>query len=86
MCKNTEKEKETLQLIQQLVGKEQIAQASEMGFTIVKVYFDNDYNPIVLASEKKLSSDNYIAFVNNLGMYADKKYRIVGFGNIIKNN
>ena len=58
---------------------EQIAHASEMGFTIVKVYFDNDYNPLVLASEKKLLSDDYIAFVNNIGMYADHEYRIDWF-------
>ena len=63
MNKNTKIEKNSLQLIQQLVGKEQISQASEMGFTIAKVYFDNDYNPIVLASGY---SSIYIAVYNEL--------------------
>lgn len=69
-------ERNSQQPIQQLVGKEQLEQASSMGVTIVQVSFDNDYDPIFLASKEMLSNDEYMAFVKSKGLDAEN-YRII---------
>lgn len=44
---------------------------------IVQVRFDNELDPIYLASEENLPEHDYIDYVNALGLYADKDYRVL---------
>lgn len=43
---------------------------------IAKVYFDNDYEPILLASDSELDPLDCSEYIKELGMEADKNYRI----------
>lgn len=62
-----------------VVEKTQLKELSEKGLHIVQVSFDNENDPILLASDEKRPLEVYIKFVNNLGLFADKNYRIDGY-------
>jgi len=69
--------KNSKQLIKPLTGTDQIKKAFALGLIIVQVSFDNENDPVFLVSKERLSNSDYIAFVNSIGIYADK-YRIIG--------
>ena len=53
-----------------------LAAASEAGMSIVRISFDNDYDPIYLGSQELLADNNYITFVEDLLQIVNKNYRI----------
>jgi hypothetical protein len=59
-----------------LLSDEEFILAKNAGMYIVKVCFDNEFDPVFLASSKKLEDSDYIAFLHEIGMSADNNYRI----------
>jgi hypothetical protein len=62
------------QKIIQLLDEEQIKDACQKGFRVVRLSFDNYHNPVVFASKEQLSDRAFIAYAESIGFHANNYY------------
>ncbi len=74
MEKNKEKEKKK---VIRVLPTNELKTALDAEMFIIQVRFDNNYEPVFLASKENLSYIDCIAYVNEMGLFADKDYRLI---------
>ena len=74
MEKNEEKEKKK---VIRVLPTNELKTALDAEMFIIQVRFDNNYEPVFLASKENLSYIDCIAYVNEMGLFADKDYRLI---------